>query len=343
MPGKIQLVLPGLFDLPLAELEPDLIDNGLPHLNRILRLATARPNQAYNIDSILQTALSGDGCAQKILTGLPLAQAFVRAGEVNANRLLLFQAIHLRADLHSAVIIPIKKNEKNLNDITLIIKDLKNLFKVDCDIIDDSGGLYVMRLNEIEAPSHYPHIFSVLGKSVSPYIEQSRQILPWYKLLNEIQMFMHQHEVNQQRLQRGSLPVNSLWAWGGGALPHALPAALDWYCDDPVLNRFALSLALKPRACADIGGADFNSDGIVVDLRLMEWLKTGLDAELEALLLEIDQVLLGPMLTAVFSGKSSLVLRAGFDIDFELRPVARFKFWRRRRDLGAWNSHGEAP
>ena len=52
---------------------------------------------------------------------------------------------------------------------------------------------------------HYPHILSVLGKTANPFIEQSRQILPWYKLLNEIQMFMHQHEVNQQRMQRGAV------------------------------------------------------------------------------------------------------------------------------------------
>jgi hypothetical protein len=31
-----------------------------------------------------------------------------------------------------------------------------------------------------------------------------------------------------------------------------------------------------------------------------------------------------------------IVLRAGYEIDFELKPSARMKFWRRQKNLANW-------
>ena len=255
----VQIVLPGLFDLPLHELEPQLLDQKLPHLNRFLRLATAKPNQAYTIDAILGNALAGPDSGQAAHAGLPMAQAFTASAATEAERLLLCQAIHLRPDMHSAVIVPIHTDQENLQDIDIIIKDLGELFKVDYDIDVIADGLFLLHLKQFEAPTYYPHILSVLGKTANPFIEQSRQNLPWYKLLNEIQMFMHQHEVNQRRLQRGMLPINSLWFWGAGAgcktraqtwhgfvmirYSTALPAAWGWL-PDPAPRSI---LSLTPR------------------------------------------------------------------------------------------------
>ena len=108
MPVTAQVVLPGLFDLPLQELEPELLQQKLPHLNRILRLATAKPNQAYTIDAILNTALALHDDVPAPQPGLPMAQAFATEGTGEFEWfMLLCQAIHLRPDMHSTVIVPI--------------------------------------------------------------------------------------------------------------------------------------------------------------------------------------------------------------------------------------------
>ncbi len=57
------------------------------------------------------------------------------------------------------------------------------------------------------------------GKPVSDYLPQGKDALVWRTRLNEIQMLMHAHPVNQQRAERGLPLVNSLWIWGGGVLP----------------------------------------------------------------------------------------------------------------------------
>jgi hypothetical protein len=62
----------------------------------------------------------------------------------------------------------------------------------------------------------------------------------WGTLLNEIQMLLHAHPVNEAREARGEPPVNSLWLWGAGPAPRV--AASRWQmvsANDPV----ALGLA----------------------------------------------------------------------------------------------------
>lgn len=329
MSGKIQLVLPGLFDLPLSELAPGLIADELPALNRILRLASPRPNPAFSVDAILRRALALDESA----LGLPLAQAFAPPTQAQLSRLLLFQAVHLRPDLHSAIVVPIQHSREDLNDIDNIINDLKNIFKVDCDITAIDKGLFLMDLKAFDAPPHYPHILSVLGKIANPYIEQSRQHLGWYKLLNEMQMFLHQHEVNQDRERRGLLPINSLWFWGGGERPEIINNSLAWYCDDSVLNRFAASMDLTIERLDNLLNLHPSDDAVVIDLRLLEFLKTGTTNELDQLLLDVDNRLLQPLLRVVERDRKNLCLRAGYEFDLELAPGAKLKFWRRPRTL----------
>jgi len=339
----VQIVLPGLFDLPLHELEPQLLHQQLPHLNRLLRRATAKPNQAYTIDAILGSALAGHDSVQAAHAGLPMAQAFTASEAAEAERMLLCQAIHLRPDMRSAVIVPIPADQENLQDINIIIKDLDELFKVDCNIDVIAEGLFLLHLKQFVAPTYYPHILSVLGKTVNPYIEQSRQNLPWYKLLNEIQMFMHQHPVNQRRIQRGLVAINSLWFWGAGCRLQTPDSNLAWFCDDPLLNRFAHSLGLAPRSCTEIDTIVNPADALVIDLRLLELLKTEGSLPLEQLLLDIDHRLLKPLLAMVHKGRTQIVLRAGYEFDFILKPSALLKFWRPQKNLSSWVSVGEGP
>ncbi len=336
MRGTVQLVLPGLFNLPLQELEPDLLSRRLPHLNRILRLAMPQPNLAYSVDAILQASLGFEQSTDASWQGLPMAQAFDRKRVHKPERLLLSQAIHLQPDLHSAVIVPIQINQRNSVDLNNIIKDLNDLFKVDCYIENIATGLYLLRLEKFDAPTHYPHILSVLGKNANPYIDQSRRDLRWYKLLNEIQMFMHQHEINQQRILCGLLPINSFWFWGAGNVSQVLDPKPGWFCDDPVLNRFAESLGLTPESCSALGANPEPANIVVVDLRVVEFLKTTTDTGIDQLLLDIDSNLLKPIATITSRGHKKLVLRAGYEVDFELKPSAKLKFWRQRKNLSSW-------
>ena len=105
MPEQVDIVLPGLFDLPLGELDPVLVTKRLASLNHILRLAAPRPNRAYSIDAILRRVT---GLGEDPGRSLPLAQACAGKDRGRADRLLLAQAVHLRADMQSAIVMPIE-------------------------------------------------------------------------------------------------------------------------------------------------------------------------------------------------------------------------------------------
>lgn len=55
-------------------------------------------------------------------------------------------------------------------------------------------------------------------------------------ILSEIEMALHEHEVNLRRIEEGKQPVNSLWLWGGGAAPEKTTRPQPpLFADDPLL------------------------------------------------------------------------------------------------------------
>ena len=71
---------------------------------------------------------------------------------------------------------------------------------------------------------HTSSLSQVAGRDVDRMLPQGEDRLDWHRTFNEIQMLLHAHPVNEQREQRGALPINSLWFSGGGKLPSASTA-----------------------------------------------------------------------------------------------------------------------
>ena len=73
----------------------------------------------------------------------------------------------------------------------------------------------------------------------------------WRRRMNEAQMVLHAHPVNQAREARGDLPVNSVWFWGAGE-PGPAPRRRfhEVAADDPLVR------ALAERGGVRAGGLD---------------------------------------------------------------------------------------
>ena len=73
----------------------------------------------------------------------------------------------------------------------------------------------------------------------------------WRRRMNEAQMVLHAHPVNQAREARGELPVNSVWFWGAGE-PGPIPRRRfhEVVADDPLVR------ALAGRSGARVRGFD---------------------------------------------------------------------------------------
>ncbi|MDX1508058.1 MAG: hypothetical protein R3358_07245 [Woeseiaceae bacterium] len=58
-------------------------------------------------------------------------------------------------------------------------------------------------------------------------------------LTSEVEMALHDHEVNQRRESQGEPPINSLWIWGGGRAPKQSTEPLPpLFTDDPLLRGY---------------------------------------------------------------------------------------------------------
>jgi hypothetical protein len=154
------------------------------------------------------------------------------------------------------------------------------------------------------------------GKDIDAHLPGA----PWPALLNEIQMALHEHPVNERR----EVPVNSVWLWGAGALPAS--AAGPWRsvtADEPValgLARLAGIRHRSPPRTAHAWLAEMPEDGHHL-------------VALEAAHATLEADWFAPLLAALKSGRIGLLTlhapEAG--LTFEIaRPDLR-RFWRRAR------------
>ncbi|WP_053096241.1 phosphoglycerate mutase [Frateuria defendens] len=89
----------------------------------------------------------------------------------------------------------------------------------------------------------------------------------WRLLLTEAQVLLHQHPLNAERRARGQPPVNSLWLWGGGRLPHRVGSTLAGVVgDDPLLCALAAHAGL-PQQARDLAQLAQTPVGWLVDLQ----------------------------------------------------------------------------
>jgi len=109
----------------------------------------------------------------------------------------------------------------------------------DCGYVSCEQSIEVAETPAAVADGHVPDQFTPSGASAKPY----------HQLLGEIQMLLHDHEINVQRQGQGLPEINSLWLWGGGIAPEinerSLPAL---YSSDPLFNGYWQSCAgtIKP-------------------------------------------------------------------------------------------------
>ena len=144
-------------------------------------------------------------------------------------------------------------------------------------------------------------------------------------ILSEIEMALHDHEVNLRRVEEGLPPVNSLWLWGGGRSPERTTRPQPpLYADDPLLTGYwesatAVSDAWPGtfQACADASVRGFVAVTPETDQRhetLCDYLQQLRD------LLRMKRV-------------SRLVLLFRDGVRADVRRSDTLKFWRRDDEI----------
>jgi hypothetical protein len=155
----------------------------------------------------------------------------------------------------------------------------------------------------------------------------------------EIEMWLHEHPVNEKRTRRGEVPVTGLWLWGGGPslAPRDMPPAIEAPSDitfgsDAYLQGLCDLLGKKvfplPQQLTDIFGYPrARRAALVIEIGPMlhsnpRW--TFFDA-----VAQIDRAYIAPAVEALSAGNLERLVILANDHELTLRARDRFKLWRR--------------
>jgi hypothetical protein len=110
------------------------------------------------------------------------------------------------------------------------------------------------------------NLAQVTGHDVDRLLPEGQDRLAWHRIFNEVQMLLHAHPVNEQREQRGALPINSLWFSGGGTLPRAR-TAFQAVMGDSMLAQGLANLAGVAFARSASGLQSVAADDVLIELQ----------------------------------------------------------------------------
>lgn len=163
------------------------------------------------------------------------------------------------------------------------------------------------------------------------------------QLVNEAQMLLHSHPVNEAREARGEPAVNSIWLWGAGSAPR--PDAPTWSsvsADDPLVLGLARAAGARhPRLPASarewLERAPEDGRHLVVLQALRAPVAFAQTAESRAALEALERDWFAPLLAALRSGRIGMVTVhvpecPGPSAVETIRADLR-RFWRRPRAL----------
>ncbi len=174
---------------------------------------------------------------------------------------------------------------------------------------------------------------AVVGHNVHDFMPTGRDGSRIRSLMNEIQMLLHEHPVNQRRERARRLPVNGWWLWGfGDAVADAPSAGIDrWrlHSDDRWLRALGHALGSDAGDITTVGSETPRGDTFIA-------LSQPPGQELEESLAAVDAGLLSTLASNVRAGRmQSLALLVG-SATLHIDSSARLRFWRRPVTVSQW-------
>lgn len=189
-----------------------------------------------------------------------------------------------------------------------------------------------------------PPLSAMAGRRIERQLPEEAGLAWLRRLLNEAQMLLHGHAVNEARADAGRMTVNSLWLWGPGRLPDTSAGKWTTVCSDhPLARGLARHAGIPERpapasfdALKAFAGKD---DRLLVTLepllRAVQY--EDIDAWRDGIV-ALERDWFAPLAAAVRAGRVVLDLRASTiygEPGWQVERGDLWKFWKRRQPLQA--------
>lgn len=196
---------------------------------------------------------------------------------------------------------------------------------------------WYLRLNEPTSARLYP-LHDVVGRPIKHFLPEGDDGRLWQRTLNELQIVLHNHPLNQAREASGKRPINSLWPWGAGTPPQPRPCSFAAVQAEGPLGLGLGVTAGLPTRTPDLASALNANTLVVVERLLLPARQLDLDRWRQSLI-ELERDWFAPLASALRQGKlRTLNLTAPGDrFTLQLHAGARdhWRFWRKPLALDA--------
>ncbi len=175
-------------------------------------------------------------------------------------------------------------------------------------------------------------VSQVEGWDARRYMPQGEQALKWHGLLNEMQMLLYGQSVQQATAD--SLPVNSLWLWGGGHAAGLSRPFAEVHGDSALAAAFAQASAIQEAS------GELSETELYVWEALSVAVRRGDYYAWREALLRFEQELLVPLLQQLADGAVErlrlTVLQEDGSRSYELTRGRLWRVWQRPRRLASF-------
>jgi len=321
---SLQLFLP--YPLPFAAHERDALA-GLPALSKVLSRGRATKLGVVPSEAALLQAF---GVARQ--RDWPLAPLSWLGEEREAAEGYWLHAdpVHLRAERDALVLLDSSHFALEPEAAGALVDALNHHFAPDgLRFFAPDPTRWYVRVDHVPDIATWP-LRAAAGRSIDALLPYGSEALVWHRRVNEIQMLLHAQAVNEIRESGGQLAVNSVWLWGGGALPAVAGDRFSGVWGNDPLARGVARAARLP--CAPIPES---ADQWLAEAAGGEhvMLLAALAAPAREALLAAEQLWFAPLLRALKRRQlSRLTLVAedgGAAACFDVGSGDLWKFWRR--------------
>ena len=191
--------------------------NSLPSLVRLLSRADIA-NQPHRPRESLLCSLFG--ITEQAGTPIAALRALADGLEPTQDRhWLCADPIHLYPDLDHLILFDCSQFELSADEASKYIAELNTLFRDDDITFHAPAPTRWYASMAVKPDIRLSTLSLVRGRNILQYLPEGGDAKRYRRYLNEIQMQLTACPLNEQREQRGDLPINSVWLWGQGVLP----------------------------------------------------------------------------------------------------------------------------
>jgi len=168
-------------------------------------------------------------------SGLAALRFWGQTGERSETWMAAADPVHFETRLRHIVVRALLPGD-------LPVRDLRSLFEMFQDQLGVDDQYEFARIGaygylRCECPMDTPGVSAAVanGRVPDEFTPVGDSARTYHQLQGELQMLLHEHDVNLRRVEAGLPPVSALWLWGGGVAPEKTVCPMPGlFANDPL-------------------------------------------------------------------------------------------------------------